>query len=199
MKYSLACVLLFGALQANAQSNLRTTDEVVSQLAAQVKEVTYLASTIGGGLRAEKEWYGFRLVKLADGTCLQIERTNFNIVKLGNVERPTFSDVELAFGTERYHSVRARSRHDLAPRVYLVAGHAVTLELELLLVRMRLPILGNRKQFTMAVEPYSHAPEQHMSSDRHRKGVMLAEGGNLPIYREPQLVGIVAFGCVANR
>ena len=55
-----------------------------------IKKFAYAKSIENGNVTPGEEWEGTRIFRQQDGSCVQIVRSNFKIVKVGGVEVPEF-------------------------------------------------------------------------------------------------------------
>lgn len=61
---------------------------------ANIKKFAYAQSVEKGSVTSGEEWEGTRVLRQQDGSCIQIVRSNFKIVKVGNVEVPEFKQTK---------------------------------------------------------------------------------------------------------
>lgn len=59
-----------------------------------ITKFAYVKSVEKGGLTAGEEWEGTRVFHQQDGSCIQIVRSDFKIVKAGEVEVPQFNQTK---------------------------------------------------------------------------------------------------------
>lgn len=59
-----------------------------------IKKFAYAKSVEKGNVTPGEEWGGTRIFRLQDGSCVQIVRSNFKIVKVGDLEVPEFKQTK---------------------------------------------------------------------------------------------------------
>lgn len=93
MKKSAIALILLAPAFANAQ--VTESERGAKEIFANVTEVSYVETATATKLESSKAWHGTRVLKLLDGTCLKVERTEFKLVKAGGgAEKPEFKEAK---------------------------------------------------------------------------------------------------------
>lgn len=93
MKKTIIALMLLAPALSNAQ--VAENEQGAKEIFANVTEVPYVETATATKLVPNKAWHGTRVLKLKDGACLKVERSEFRLVKAGGgAERPEFKEAK---------------------------------------------------------------------------------------------------------